>query len=141
MEDYKRLIEINGVKVEIDLRNAKRVDQFKVGDKVKLLKKGYGETYESHYAVLIGFDEFKELPTMIVAYLTYNDIKFEYINTASKGSEICHLNDEDFLDINASDVIRRLEEEVSKKKVEIEVVVAKINYLKDNMGKIFKLNL
>jgi hypothetical protein len=141
MDNFKRIIEINGVKVEVDLRTAKRVDEFKVGDKVKLLKKNYGDTFESHYGILIGFDEFKNLPTMIIAYLTYDDIKFEYINTESKTAEICHLNDHDFLNINVTDILRRLGQSVAKKQEEIDQLNGKINYLKDNIGKIFKLEI
>ena len=37
-----RTIEINGIKLEVDLRTAKRIDQFKVGDNVKVLKKNGG---------------------------------------------------------------------------------------------------
>jgi hypothetical protein len=140
MSDYKRVIEINGVKVEIDLRTAKRVDEFRVGDKVKLLRKSYSG-YESHYGVLIGFDGFKTLPTMIVAYLTYDDIKFEYINEATKDAEICHMNDDDFLNINATDIIMKLEGKIKKFHEEINQAQAKIDYLIGNMGKIFKLNI
>ena len=40
-EDNKRIIEINGIKMEVDLRNAKRIDTFKVGDPVKVLDMTY----------------------------------------------------------------------------------------------------
>lgn len=140
MDQYKRIIEIGGVKVEVDLRTAKKVDEFKVGDKIKLLRKSYSG-YESHYAVLIGFDEFKNLPTMIVAYLTCSDIRFEYINSESKETEICHLNDDDFLNINATDIIRKMERDIEKKQQECAEIQSKISYLKDNMGKIFKLDI
>ena len=36
MENTKTQIEINGVKLEVDLRNATRIDEFKVGDNVKV---------------------------------------------------------------------------------------------------------
>ena len=42
-KEYMKTIEINGVKLEIDLRTAKRVDTFKIGDNVKVLKKEYGD--------------------------------------------------------------------------------------------------
>ena len=41
--EEKRIIEVNGIKMEVDLRNAKRIDQFKVGDSVKVLVKSYSE--------------------------------------------------------------------------------------------------
>jgi len=33
----KQIIEINGVKLEVDLSTAKRIDEFRVGDTVKVL--------------------------------------------------------------------------------------------------------
>ena len=35
--EEKRLVEINGIKMEVDMRSARRVDTFKVGDNVKVL--------------------------------------------------------------------------------------------------------
>ena len=34
--EEKRIIDINGMKMEVDLRTAKRIDTFKVGDNVKV---------------------------------------------------------------------------------------------------------
>lgn len=48
--DQKRIIEVNGVKLEVDLRNARRVDEFRVGSPVKVLVKNYS-TYESHFGM------------------------------------------------------------------------------------------
>ena len=47
MADEKRIIEIDGMKVEVDLRHAKRVDTFKVGDNVKILDKSYEDSHRS----------------------------------------------------------------------------------------------
>ena len=35
--EEKRIVEIDGVKIEVDLRTAKRIDTFAVGDNVKVL--------------------------------------------------------------------------------------------------------
>jgi hypothetical protein len=98
MENNKKIVEIDGIKLEIDMRTAKRIDQFKVGDKVKILVKKY-DTYEPHHGVIIGFEAFKVMPTIIVAYLECKyseaDIKFAYINSStSKDYEILHCEDE-----------------------------------------------
>ena len=39
--EEKRIVEIDGVKIEVDLRTAKRIDTFRVGDNVKVLCKEY----------------------------------------------------------------------------------------------------
>ena len=66
MEDSKRIIEIDGVKVEVDLRTAKRVDSFKVGDNIKILDKEY-DNYKVKPGIIVDFAEFQELPTIVIA--------------------------------------------------------------------------
>lgn len=95
MENEQRIIEINGVKLELDMRNAtmQNVETFKVGDSVKVLIKKYGDKYESKAGVIIGFDAFKKLPTIIVAYLEADyskaELKFVYLNSQSEDIEMC----------------------------------------------------
>lgn len=87
----KRIIEINGVKLELDLRTAElqQIDSFKVGDNVKVLVKenSYSEQ-EIKPGVIVGFDNFKSLPTIIVAWLSVDyskaEIKYAYINAKSE---------------------------------------------------------
>lgn len=92
----KTIIEINGVKLEVDLRNAKRIDEFKVGDNIKFLRKDYSD-YKSLPGVIIAFDHFEKLPTIIIAYIedSYSEcvVKFAYYNAQSKDMEICHMAD------------------------------------------------
>ena len=58
-QEQKRIIEVNGVKMEIDLRNAKVVENYKVGDYVKVLIKEYN-SYKSYIGNIIGFDNFEK---------------------------------------------------------------------------------
>lgn len=93
MEDTKRIIEINGVKLELDLRQAsvQQIDTFKVGDSVKVLIKDYSG-YKSHAGVVAGFDGFQKLPTIIIGYLDANyssaSLKFVYLNSQTKDVEL-----------------------------------------------------
>lgn len=97
MEDMKRIVEVNGVKIEVDLRTAKVIENYKVGDPVKLLKKDYSNNFKSHPAVIVGFDEFKNRPTIIVCFLNsgYNStsIEFAYLNKDSADFEIAPMQD------------------------------------------------
>jgi hypothetical protein len=123
MEPEKRIIEINGIKLEVDLRHARRVDEFRIGDRVKVLIKEY-QSYKSHAGVIVGFDAFEKLPTIIVAYLDIDhnkaELKYVYIN-ASKGNEdveICATTDSD-LPFQKEDVLRRMDREIEKTKNEV----------------------
>ena len=92
MEDNMKLIEVNGVKLEVDMRYAKKVEQYRVGDKVKVLIKKYSDTSTSHIGVIVGFDNFEQRPTIIVAYIEsdYSGTKlnFVHINKDTKDVEI-----------------------------------------------------
>lgn len=138
--EEKRIIEINGVKMEIDLRQAKVVDNFKVGDTVKVLIKGYSD-YKSHVGMIVGFDEFKNLPTIIIAYLAieYSDtaIKFVYLNNESKDIEICPINDWD-VPYSKQQIIDKLDKEIIKKEEELREIKSKKELFLSMFGKYFE---
>ena len=138
--EEKRIIEINGVKLEIDLRNAKRVDQFKVGDPIKILLKGYND-YKSHLGMIVGFDEFDKHPTVIIAYIKAEyssaSIEFAYYNSESKDMEICPINEWD-VPYSKVDIIDKMDREIDKKKEEIRGMEEKKNYFLNMFGKYFE---
>lgn len=64
----REVIEINGVKLDVDMRTATRVDEMKVGTRVRVLTKTYSGA-DVKDGIVIGFEPFKELPTIIIATL------------------------------------------------------------------------
>jgi translation elongation factor EF-1alpha len=127
----KTIIEVNGVKMEVDLRQAKRIDTLQVGDRVKVLIKGYSD-YKVHAGTVIGFEPFKALPTVIVAYLDKDyssvNVKFLYFNANTKESEIVKAIDDDQLDIDKATVLQQFERELQKKRDEISDIEAKRDF-------------
>ena len=117
----KTIIEINGIKMEVDLRNAKVIDNYKVGDTVKVLVKSYSG-YTSHVGMIVGFDEFKQLPTIVVAYLNIeystSAITFVYINSETKDTEICKINDWD-IPYSKQTILDRMNAEIAKKEADV----------------------
>lgn len=138
--EHKRIVEINGVKVEVDLRTAKRVDAFSVGDTVKLLLKDYSG-YKSYPGVIVGFDEFSNRPTIIVAYLLENysefGIKFAYINKETVDSEICPAQDFEF-QVSKNAAIDWFDKGIEKKKRDLEELVAHKVWFEKNYQRFFE---
>ena len=136
----KRIIEINGIKMEIDLRNATVIDNYKVGDAIKVLIKGYSDSYSSYVGTIIGFDNFEKTPTVVIAYLETNystsDIKFIYFNDKTKDVEITKINDWDIPD-KRSDIINKFNSEIEKKKIEIADIEKKQTIFENLFGKYF----
>lgn len=143
MEESKRIIEIDGVKVEVDLRTAKRVESFKVGDNIKILDKEY-DTYKVKPGIIVDFAEFQELPTIVIAvfeegsWSSTPNISFIYYNkNTSKKVEIVSCS-EDEIKVSKEGVIERFEREIQKKKNEYEDLKNKLEYFKTHFLKVYK---
>ncbi len=136
----KRIIEVNGVKMEIDLRQAKVIDNYKVGDYVKILVKQYSE-YRSYIGNIIGFDNFKNTPTIVIAYLKNEystaSIEFAYYNSESKEIEITTLNEWD-IPLKKSTILEQFQKEILKKEQEITEMKNKANIFEQLFGKYFE---
>lgn len=120
-----RIIEINGAKLEIDMRHAKRVDTFKVGSRVKVLvKRSYNSTPTIYTGVIVGFDDFQAAPTINVAYLEtgYNpEVKFVAINTLPKDDEIYEIiaDNDDAMPVMKGDILAHMNRSINTKLEEI----------------------
>lgn len=93
MSEEKRIIEVNGVKLEVDLREAKNVESYKVGDPVRVLKKQWDKNWKVYSGVILGFDSFQNAPTIVVGMIG-TDGKMEYLalNKFTKDFEIAPMN-------------------------------------------------
>ena len=139
-----KVIEINGIKLEVDMRTAKRIDQFKVGDKVKFLTAdtGYGSKgkHHIHPGVIVGFENFKNLPTIVIAYLSVDyseaNLKFAYINAESENIDMVSA-EENYLPIEKAWVVERMDRDIAKKEVEVEELKRKKAYFLHNFNKYF----
>jgi hypothetical protein len=121
----KTIIEVNGVKLEVDLRTATRIDTLRVGDRVKVLtKEPYGSSHKVFPGVVVGFEPFEALPTIIVAYmdLTYNEVtlKFVYLNTETKDTEVIKAIDNDQLDVDRVALCSMFDRQIAVKQREAE---------------------
>jgi hypothetical protein len=140
MEETKRIIEINGVKIEVDLRTATRIDEFKIGDNVKVLKKN-GSDFKVLPGVIIDFVDFKELPTIQIATFEMdywgNHLNFINFNSDTKDIEISGVSNHEIV-LEKNRVIDKFNVEIEKKQSELDELLAKKNYLIKYFGKYFK---
>jgi hypothetical protein len=89
-ENTKHIIEINGVKMEVDLRHATQIyNELKIGSKVKVLAKEYSSSHQVYHGVIVGFENFPSLPTIEVCYLehSYGEPKLKFASINTKTSE------------------------------------------------------
>lgn len=138
MPDTK-IIEINGIKVEVDLRSARVITAYKVGDRVKLLRKKY-DGYESLPAVIVGFDAFENLPTLVVASFEVSwgsdpKIEFHYINAQTKEKELAPAIDDE-LPMSRQDALDQFDRCIDVKLREVEALREKRAYFERRFGQV-----
>jgi hypothetical protein len=131
----KQIIEVNGIKLEVDMRYARRVEEIRIGDKVKVLRKQYGDQFTVHPGIVIGFEPFTQLPTIVVAYVDQDwskaEVKFLHYNSGVKYVEIVAAADEDF-HVDRDALIARFDKLIEGKRREIETVEEQKRYFETN---------
>lgn len=143
-EENKRVVEINGIKMEVDMRHATRVDTFKVGSKVKLLEKSSYGAANVHNGVVVGFEPFESQPTIIICYLKIDysscELKFAYYNDTEKSKEQWDLvaSVDDDLPVEKQDVLSRMDKEIDVKRSEISEIERKRDYFLQHFNMYFE---
>ena len=138
MENGKTIVEIKGVKMELDLREGttRRIDTFKVGTKVKVLQKGYSG-YEVKAGVIVGFDAFEALPTIKVATVNtgygQNPIQFVNFNANTEGEIIAAEDDTELL-VNKDQVTDTLTRNVEEKRLQYEAAQEALKFFTKHFG-------
>lgn len=140
----KHIVDVGGIKIEVDLATAKRIETYKIGDNIKILKKQYGDSFKSHPGVIVGFDRFEQRPTIVVAYLkadwNHASIDFEYITADSKDVEICHMSEAEKV-IDKVEVVEVLDREISKVETQLIELKARKAYFLTHFKAHFEDNI
>ena len=140
LNEFEREIEIDGIKVAVDMRTVKKIDVYRIGDNVKVLKKSY-DTYHTYSGVIVDFVNFKELPAIVVAYFIQDysstSIEFETITKDTKDIEIAPCLPHE-LSINKNRVIDKFNYEIEQQQHKVDELKAKRDYFLENFGKFFE---
>lgn len=119
-----RTIEINGVKLDIDLRYAtvRKTDALRVGSKVKVLSKTYGG-YDVKPGVVIGFDAFQKLPSIQIAVASPSGDLYSVLtfNANTTETEIVLASDEEIL-LDRDAMLKNFDRQIGAKERELEAI-------------------
>ena len=136
----KRIIEVNGIKMEVDLRHAKVIENYKIGDNVKILIKNYSG-YDSYPGVIVAFDEFKNLPTITICYVEINyskaEVKFASLNSKTEGIEIIHMSEHEVM-IDKKQALDYLDNVIFKSQQDLLELQRKRQYFIDKFNQHFE---
>lgn len=121
------IIEVNGVKLDVDLREAKTVETYKVGDPVKVLVKQYN-SWEACPGVIVGFANFTKCPGIEILYLNDRyggaDVKMALYTADSEDMEICPMSDYE-VSFDRAMVLEKLDGEIHKGKEAVRLLETK----------------
>ncbi len=134
------IIEVNGVKLEVDLRTARRIDQLQVGSRVKCLVKHYQE-WKTHAGVVVGFEPFPTKPSIIVAYIESDysgaGLRFRSFNADTVDFEIVADLDHNSLEVDRASILALFDRDISKKELELQEIKEKRQFFIDKFGIFF----
>lgn len=139
MGEDKRIVEIGGVKLEVDMRSARRIDEFKVGDSVKVLDQR-NDKCDMRSGVITDFANFKDLPTIMVAvykegsYWEKPTIEFIPFNAKTEGIEIVGVSAEEII-VSRDTVVQKFDDEIAKKRDELNDLIIKRDTFVKYFGK------
>lgn len=141
MNEQKTVVEINGVKLEIDLRYAKRIDTLQIGSRVKCLVKTYSD-HKIYPGIVVGFEPFAKLPTIKVCYVDdgygTDTLHFQTFNSETKEFEIVADIDFNEIEVNRNDVLNKIKREILKHEQGIAELKTKRQFFLEKFGAYFK---
>lgn len=131
MDENKRIVEINGVKLEVDLSTARVVDEYRVGQNVKVLMKEYSN-WHAVPGVITEFVNFKEQPTIVIAVFKedYSGCNIEFIYYNEENAEKYELAPtcEHELELNKERAVDKFNVKIEEYKAKIAEIEAKRDY-------------
>ncbi|MCK4258779.1 MAG: hypothetical protein KAX49_07360 [Halanaerobiales bacterium] len=130
-------MELNGMKFEIE-HNVKQIHTFKVGEKIKVLKKDYS-SYGIHLGMITNYDNFNGEDVVTIVYIEkgYNDakIKIEYL---TKDSEIKLLPYDEEIDFEKDKILDAFDEKIKEKEAETKKIKLEKEYFIKKFGELLK---
>jgi hypothetical protein len=140
MQGEKRIIEVHGVKIEVDTRDIKVINTYRIGQNVKVLIKVYND-WKLFHAVITGFYPFNNLPTITLAYLNPNygedKVKFITFNQDSKDIELCPAAELD-LELDKKEVLDEMDRKIVSIKTDLAQHEMNRKFFLDRFGSVFE---
>jgi len=135
------IVDINGVKIDVDLREAKSICSVKIGSRVKVL---HNDAYNNdvYPGVVVGFEQFPSLPTIVVAFLENKygkaELKMISFNDKTKHYEMIVSEDQGTaMEVDRGYVMKQFQEKINTKLAEIESLKDSMKYFDDKFGEYF----
>lgn len=139
-DNGKRIVEIHGTKFEVDLREAHKVEKLRVGDRVSVLTKDYAKTYKVNHGVVVGFEPFAELPTVVISYITsgWDAGKIEILAFNEKTEDVEIVKSTDDVLFDKAEAVEGLDKRIEKARAELAEEERKKAYFLRHFGRYWR---
>jgi len=119
-----------------------RAEVLKIGDPVRVLHKGsFGSGHDVDTGVIVAFEPFKELPTVVVAYVESKygsaEMKMLAFNDKTENVEIIAAPPSALLSVERKRVLDTFDNEERKELAELDEIRAKRAYFDQHFGCLF----
>ena len=141
-DEHKRIVEVDGVKLEIDLRTAKVIDHYKIGDPVRVLFPGTGYGTGIRAGVIVGVCEFEKNPAIEILVLDaeYSSATFKVVTIISGQANEVQIAPYDRYSglFSQSDIVTRFDRTIQQKELELADLKLKKDYFINDFAKAFQ---
>jgi hypothetical protein len=141
--EHMREIDVNGIKMLVDMRTAKKIDSYKIGDRVKvLINDRYASgNYASYHGVIVAFDNFVNKPAITICYIKTGYDAGVYFATITGDKdctvEICPCYDD--VIVNKEDIVGKINGQILSLQAQIDDLAAKRNYFEAHFATYFPM--
>lgn len=137
-------VQVHGKRFMVDMTGAKVVDEFRIGDPIKVLIKRYNDEFDAFHGMIIGFDNFENLPTVVIAYFEHKygddaELKVVHMNSQSKGIEITHTIAAE-LKLDPQAVLDKMNSKIAEHRTKIREIENKKRFFLTNFSKVFGID-
>lgn len=128
--------DVGGRRIELDLKSATRIETLSIGAKVKVLDTTPYSGPKVWPGVIVGFEPFEKMPTIIVAYIEGDwgkaELKFLHYNSKCADKYELVVADVDTADLDRELVSKHFAETIRTHEVAIEDLKQKRDYFERN---------
>lgn len=142
VELTQQIINVNGINFAFDGSVAKKIETFKIGDPVKILRKKSGYNSQSIYAgVIVGFDNFQSFPSISVLAIKQDygsaDFVFISINEGNEDYEMIPYGEYEQL-FTKQGIVDEFDKQISQAELKLSELKRKKSYFTDEFASAFQ---
>jgi hypothetical protein len=142
LSSAREIVRFGNFEMDVEVTQVNRIESFKVGDAVKLLKKKGSYNQASTMAgVIVGFDNFESSPAIVVLTMeqSYSDVNFSFITITSESEDYDMIHYSGYEQLFTRDnVMRIFDRKIAEAEMKLNEMNAKRSYFDQKFASAFE---